>query len=226
VDEFVIILVVMFLGVILDLIKKAQRKKQPPPLAAEQEEMEAGDEPVLARNIQDLIAEELGLNLERRPSVQRPPEPEPERKRLEEASSEWARTRQPAAQSEPQRQPVRAADRTAETLARRRGAPAKRRSPDLKERGHNLKRREPAEALSLERPRRPEDHDRFHERYNVPQPVTTHSEFHARYMAQEAAVTARRPRGPLLPDRPGWTAVQKAIIWAEIIGPPKGLSEE
>jgi hypothetical protein len=45
-------------------------------------------------------------------------------------------------------------------------------------------------------------------------------------MAQEAAVTARRPRGPLLPDRPGWTAVQKAIIWAEIIGPPKGLSEE
>jgi hypothetical protein len=209
VDEFVIILVVMFLGVILDLIKKAQRKKQPPPSAAEQEEMEAGDEPVLARNIQDLIAEELGLNLERRPSVQRPPEPEPERKRLEEASSEWTRTRQPAAQSEPQRQPVRAADRTAETLARRRG-----------------KRREPAEALSLERPRRPEDHDRFHERYNVPQPVTSHSEFHERYMAQEAAVTARRPQGPLLPDRPGWTATQKAIIWAEIIGPPKCLAEE
>ena len=41
------------------------------------------------------------------------------------------------------------------------------------------------------------------------------------------AVTTRvRHGGPArLPDLPGWTQMQKAIVWSEIVGPPRGLSE-
>ena len=76
---------------------------------------------------------------------------------------------------------------------------------------------------SLERPRRTEDHERFHEQYGVPQPVSSHTEFHERYMNAEEPERRRRV-AVRLPDRPHWSAVQRAIVWAEVLGPPKGLS--
>jgi hypothetical protein len=81
---------------------------------------------------------------------------------------------------------------------------------------------ERGEPVTLERPRRPEDHHRFHERYDVPKPVASHSDFHDRYMTAKARPARRRAKAKL-PDRPEWGAMQRAIIWAEILGPPKGL---
>ena len=67
---------------------------------------------------------------------------------------------------------------------------------------------ERGEPVSLERPRSPEDHERFHDRY-----------------MGRAVVPAVRQRRGRLPERWDWSAAQKAIIWAEILGPPKGLED-
>ncbi len=64
--------------------------------------------------------------------------------------------------------------------------------------------------VSLERARSPEDHERFHELY------------------LERATKRRRrggTRGARLPNRDEWSPVHRAIVWSEIIGPPKGLIE-
>lgn len=82
--------------------------------------------------------------------------------------------------------------------------------------------RQIGEPTTLERPREPADHERFHERYSVPQPVATHDDFHRRYVVPPRHRPARERRARL-PQEPGWSEVQRAIVWAEVIGPPKGL---
>jgi hypothetical protein len=251
VDQFLtLIIFFIVIGVVERLLKAAQKAKEGAPAQREAQPHDEGAIEQLPANLQDLIAEELGINLERRPRIVEPPEPAPPSsaraapaphpgRRL--PPSEHPGRRQPPARhpgqfvppapivrervirypgprrEEADRGAESAGDRAAavarrrrEDLARRRAAPARRplrepeRPPSLEERAI-MERGEP---VSLERPRRPEDHERFHERYR----------------AKEAGPLVRRRRGPL-PDRGDWSAAQKAIIWAEILGPPKGLED-
>lgn len=237
-DEVIFILALMFLGVILDLIKKAQKKGAPPP-ASDDERLEAETElRDVGRDIQDLIAEELGINLERRPRVQQLPQGRPQ------APAEEHRPRiMPAAPAEsaaviyPKRKERKRGslaesgrdlpgDRRRAAIQQRRDARAQ--SPQaeptvplsLEERAL-LERGEP---ISLETERRPEDHDRFHTRFGVPEPVSSHQEFHDRYVSEKGRPPAARRS--VLPESKYWSFAQKAIVWGEILGPPKGLIEE
>lgn len=79
-------------------------------------------------------------------------------------------------------------------------------------------------ARTLERPRRPEDHDRFHERYGVPRPVASHREFHRRYVEPLRGITGRR-RQPRLPKFGGRTRLQRMVIWSEVLGRPRAWDE-
>lgn len=248
---FVVLLIILSL---LEKVLRGQKGKKegppPPPGASGWEgtdaEQDAGE--ASSASLRELLAEELGLNLERKPSVRRLPE-------------------SPTAQTGPDyRTPASVVDRVAgapPTRGRESAGPPEiervihyptphrsegRLEPaDAPEWGHRIaderkraaslrKRRSPfrsptragrsaverGEPISLERPRRPEDHQRFHDRYDVPQPVRSHEEYHARYMEPRKRTEARRA-GVSLPDNPEWSAVQRAIIWSEIVGPPKGL---
>ncbi len=239
-DEVVFILVLMFLGVIFDLIKKAQKKGAPPPVSEEEQlEAEARMQD-LGKDIQDLIAEELGLNLERRPRIQTPPGEEAGPRSTEGTQEEQRRHR--VAPARPTKTPEVRYPKPAEL---KRGELAKRgrELPGDRRRAAVQKRREPTptaplaelsleeraiaergEPVSLETERRPEDHEGFHRRYAVPKPVDSHREFHDRYVSTPAA-SREQPRS-VLPDRKNWSAAQKAIVWAEILGPPKGLADE
>jgi hypothetical protein len=216
VEQFLtLIIFFIVIGLVERVLKAAQKSKAEPPAQREvQDEEESGLEE-LPSGLQDLIAEELGINLERRPRIEGPPEPAPPAPPRGERAGYRPSPRREALQ----RGRERAGDRAAalararrEAAAQRRRAPALTREPlrqaeapmSLEERAM-LERGEP---VSLERPRTPEDHERFHERY----------------MEQAAAPDVRRRRGRL-PERPNWNAVQKAIVWAEILGPPKGLED-
>lgn len=228
-DDFIWFVIIIFGASIFQRMMKSARKKQQqqhPTLeheAGEYEgEGEGEGESRLERapmSFQEMLAEQLGLNLERRPQVLPPPEPpEPE-----------TPTATPTAQS--------SAERAGEYAQRRREAVSRRaderrragqlpsRRTDLPERVSLEERaiRERGAPKTLERPRRPEDHERFHERYDVPKPVSSHAEFHKRYVDEPETVTGKR-KGFRLPDRPEWSAVKRAIVWAEVLGPPKGLS--
>jgi hypothetical protein len=258
VDEIIGFAILLIIASMLERFFKAQKAKrqqqEPPEAEWEASGEEAGEVGQQPASLQELIAEELGLNLERRPKVERQPEPPPARPGAGPQAARPGAGPQPARpgpaaagppvrrseaapkvervvyyptlrETERERQVTAAAERAAlEAEERRSSVPARRREAPLRRRPLRdekaaIERRHPD---SLERPRRPEDHDRFHERYGVPEPVSSHTEFHERYMQPTRRVVARRPKSPL-PDRPDWSPAQKAIIWSEILGRPKGM---
>lgn len=212
-------------------VRAARQKQAPPPSEQGEWEEEAEEEEraeAKVTSLQDLIAEQLGINLERRPTVQRLPDTEdaPEFSSTAAAarSQPAARERRDAAARERRSAAARergpAADREPGAVVAQRRAAEVQRAPSPEKRGIRQQR----EALSLERPRRPEDHVDFHERYAVPEPVATHEGFHERYMKAEPWGKAARVRGGVrLPDRAGWSAIQRAMVWVEVLGKPKGL---
>jgi len=244
VDDIGTIIIVVFfilIGVLERVLKGAQKGKAPPG-AAEPEPEDVDALEGMPANLQELIAEELGINLERRPKVRQLPEPAPpSTARVERGHPASRQAPRPAVpgpvprvsypkhqEDLPDSDRESAGDRALAAVQQRRERLPRRRRPELTRRREDFSRRplrEPdEEAVSLERPRRPEDHERFHGRYGVPKPVESHSDFHRRYVEEQPGRPTRRPR-TLLPERADWSAAQKAIIWAEILGPPKGLDE-
>jgi hypothetical protein len=273
VDEFLtLIIFFIVIGVVERVLKAAQKAKGERPTQRQTQPRDEGAIEGLPASLQDLIAEELGINLERKPRIEGPPEPAPPATTRAAPAAHPGRGAPPSAhpgrgappsahpgrgappsehpsrgqppavhpaqsappvpvsrerlvhypgarREEPERGRERAGDRGAAiTRARREVAAQRRRGPALvrrplrePEQTPSLEERamlERGEAVSLEQPRRPEDHKRFHDLY----------------MVEEAGPGVRRRRGPL-PDRSDWSAAQKAIIWAEILGPPKGLGD-
>ncbi len=273
-DEFLtLIIFFIVIGVVERVLKAAQKAKGEAPTQRKTQPRDEGALEGLPAGLQDLIAEELGINLERKPRIEGPAEAAPPSTARAGPAGHPAGGAPPSAhpahrapppvhpaQAAPPappappapvgREPVvypgsrrevpdrgreRAGERGAAiTRARREVAAQRRRGPALTRRP--LRELEPppsleeraimerGEAVSLERPRRPEDHERFHDRYDVTKPVASHAEFHERYVDERAEPGRRRRRGPL-PDRADWSAAQKAIIWADILGPPKGLED-
>jgi hypothetical protein len=228
-DAFVAFIILLIVISVLEKVLKAgkQKGKGAPPPPEVQGEVDNGQ--LLPKNLGDLIAEELGFNLERRPTVQQLPEsPTASATTRPEVEAQW--------ETFGVSERGAAADQTRVERARRRrrARPVRQRPPPPAERSPwelegeqpvSLEERaigERGEPISLERDRLPEDHDRFHDRYSVPQPVATHQEFHDRYVTRRPWAAKRR-RAIRLPDRRYWSNVQRAIIWAEVLGPPKGL---
>ncbi|KPK79360.1 MAG: hypothetical protein AMS25_12975 [Gemmatimonas sp. SM23_52] len=186
-DQFITLLILFILIGLVDKFLKAARKAKPPvPPEAEREADEGTAVEGLPRALQDLIAEELGLDMERRPRVGPPARPA--------APADAARTRVP---SRPRRPREVQAQRPRESVP-----------PEEAISLEELGMRERGAPVSLEAPRRPEERERLSDRYVGPE----------------------RPRGPRwlhvrLPEPPGWSAAQKAIVWAELLGPPKGLAD-
>jgi hypothetical protein len=242
VDEFLtLIIFFIVIGVVERVLRAARKAKGEPPIQREAQPHDEGAIEGLPASLQDLIAEELGINLERKPRIEGPPEPLPPPTARAAPAEHPGRRLPPSAhpapppvplsrervvqhpsarREEPERGRERAGDRIAalararrEATARRRRGPAPTRRPlHEPERPPSLEERailERGEPVSIERPRRPEDHERFHDRY----------------MGEEAGPAVRRRRRGPLPDRWDWSAAQKAIIWAEILGPPKGLED-
>jgi hypothetical protein len=234
VDDYIwLFLLIIGASLFQRFVKAARQKQAPPP--SEQGEWEEAEEERTERAVtsfQDLIAEQLGVNLERRPTVQRLPDTVqrfPDTEDVPEFSSTAhaarsqpvARERRDAAALERRAASAREREAAAErepgaVVARRRAAHVQR-APTAEEHGIR-QRREP---ISLERPRRPEDHVDF-ERRAVPEPVTARGGLRAKYMKAEPRKAARG-RGVRLPDRAGWSAVQMAMVWVEVLGKPKGL---
>lgn len=245
-DEFLtLIIFFIVIGVVERVLRAAQKAKGEPPTQREAPEHDEGAIEGLPAGLQDLIAEELGINLERKPRIEGRPEPLPPPTARAAPVEQPARRPPPAPhpaqlappappsrervvrypgarREEPERGRERAGDRGAalvrarrEATARRRRGPATARRPlHEPERPPSLEERailERGEPVSLERPRRPEDNEAFRDRY-------------MREEAGPAVPAVRRRRGPL-PERWDWSAAQKAIIWAEILGPPKGLED-
>lgn len=258
-DQVIGIVVLLIIFGLLDKVLKGQRRKtQRPPPAGEDWEATDEERDALEKrsvSLRELLAEELGLNLERRPTVTRLPgtgsaegpggDVEPASLGDRAAAAPPTGGREPDASREigrtvyypTLRRPERVAPRGGAAAAgpgaasALRAAEARKQALSMRRRGGTMRARRPdddrlpvrpSEAVSLERPRRPGDHQRFHERYAVPQPVRTHEEFHTRYVDSTSRPEARRA-GPALPDDPKWSAVQRAIVWSEIIGPPRGL---
>jgi hypothetical protein len=246
---FVVLLLILSL---LERVLRGQKGKTRRPPAAEDGWEATGEERDTLEgrgiSLRDLLAEELGLNLERTPTVRRPPETPsggadsapasqvdraaaaPPIQRPESAAPPdiervdyYPTPRRPKRKLGPAGPAAAAALRTAEARklksSIRRGGSAVRPRRTGDER---LPVRR-AQAASLERPRRPEDHQLFHDRYGVPQPVSSHEEYHERYVDSPPRKQTRRGR-VALPDDPQWSAVQRAIVWSEVLGPPKGLA--
>ncbi|UCC74872.1 MAG: hypothetical protein JSV86_10085 [Gemmatimonadota bacterium] len=241
-DEFItLIIFFVVIGLLERILRAAQKGKVERPTEGE---MQAGDREAIEEmpaSLQELIAEELGINLERKPKVKGLPEP-PAAPQARSAPAEHPARRQPPAPAVQRgREPTvfypspaaKAPAERLESAGDRGAAVARRRREEVRrplraelgrpraapireplrdaERGLSLEERailERGAPQSVERPRRPEDHQRFHERY----------------MEEPPRPAARRSRVPL-PEREDWSPAQKAIIWAEILGPPKGLDE-
>ncbi len=239
-DSFITLLVFFLLiGLLERLVKAASKKQQgsaPPP------EVEGPEEarPTPA-TLQDLIAEQLGINLERRPQVRELPDAKAERAdRTRVATRRPERRTVTEARPGPQRRPEvtypRPSPRSARgaTAAERRGAAARERHAttlgkreDEPVRVISLEERaalQRDEAVSLEAPRRPEDHRRFHERYAIPESPSGRGKLSASAASEPVPSTGRRRRGRL-PERADWSAAARAIVWSEILGPPKGLTD-
>ncbi len=229
-DSLIAVLIFFLLIGLLEKVLKAASKKQhgsvpPPETRTEAELEEAQGAPT---TLQDLIAEELGISLERRPRVRELPGPKAEpADRTRAATVPPGRRPVPESRREvilpqPQRPGARrrpsAAERSAAAVAERDEEPV--RVISLEERAA-LERRE---AASLEVPRRPEDHRRFHERYGVPESPRARRALRAPDVSAPTEVTGRR-RGGRLPEQANWSAVKRAIVWSEILGPPKGLRD-
>ncbi len=228
-DSFIAILILFLLiGLLEKVLKgasaKQQRRAPPPDQELSGDELQpTGRGPV---SLHEIIAEELGISLERRPRVRELPEPTAEARDAHPA----ARGREGAPSEVSARDVVyprprpSGAERGAGVADRRRRAATQRERPREPERYVSLEERailERGEPVSSERPRRPEDHWAFHERYRVAEPVRSLREFDERYV--DSAARPRRRSAVRLPARDSWSAAEKAIVWAEVLGPPKGL---
>lgn len=238
-DSFIAILIFFLLIGLLEKVLKAASKKQqgaaPPPEAEGTEEARGAPS-----SLQDLIAEQLGISLERRPRVRELPEakaepaertrvaPPPPKRRPVPEERPYSEGRREVAYPRPSPSGSRrttAGERGLAAARERRAALAKRedepvRVISLEERA--ALRRD--EAASLEVPRRPEDHRRFHERYGIPESPRGRGKLGAPGVSEPMRLTGRRRRGRL-PERAHWSAAARAIVWSEILGPPKGLTD-
>lgn len=210
-SEFVLLLLLFVVIGLLERFMKASSKaakqsKAEAPSGGEWEPEERESTWSVPAELQDLIAEELGLGLERRPRVRRAPGGEVASLPGEAAASAGAGARGSA------------------VAARRRQEVARRREESLR------RMRETGDVpatrpwTSLERPRRPELHERSGDHYAVPAALDSPEKFRVRY-GEAKARPARRRRRVLLPEGPHWSSAQKAIVWAEVLGPPKALVE-
>ncbi len=235
--EELVKLVVFFLiaaGVLQGFLRKNRGRggqvepPAPPPEGDWDYDYDEDDAPVeRPSTLEALIREELGINLERRPRVQRrlrveapqtTPTSEPGPGRVAPRLIPRPTQLPPATIVDPgrRREAQRSVQRRTLTLAEPAAAGE---ATSLDEWGI----RERGEAVSLEVPRAPDAHQRFHARYDVPQPPGSHEEFHRRYV--DPALLPRRRRSTMrLPNSPRWSPVQKAIVWADILGPPRGLT--
>ncbi len=229
-DSFITLIIFFLLIGLLERVLKAASKKQqgaaPPP------EIEGAEEGRAApTNLQDLIAEELGISLERRPRVRQLPEA-----KAEPADRTRVATRPPERRPAPEtrREVVlprpgtgrpSAAERGKHAARERRAVVVQREEEPVRvislEEQAALQRGEP---MSLEVPRRPEDHQRFHERYAIPDLTRARGKLGEPGVSEPMRVTPRRRRGRL-PERAHWSAAARAIVWSEILGPPKGLRD-
>ncbi len=228
-DDFIWFLIIIAGASIFQRMMRSARKKQQEQQSTSEHEAgeyegegEGEGEGRLERapmSFQEMLAEQLGLKLERGPQVLPPPEP-PEAEAPTATATAQSSAERAAEYAQRRRE---AASRRADE--RRRASPLPSRRTDLPERVSLEERaiRERGAPETLERPRRPEDHERFHERYDVPKPLSSDTELRKRYVDEPETVRRKR-KGPTLPDRLEWSAVKRAIVWAEVLGPPKGLS--
>lgn len=226
-NEFIgFILLIIAISVIDRVMKAFKAGQRSPPVDVESEEEPLflerdveveqleGGEGRLDSDLERLIAEELGLRPRRREPAEpstAPREPPP---RLQPSGEGRGGTLQRSAPSRPL--PVPAGPRRTVVL------PTPR--PELETGVGRERVPRPIERRVPQRPPRTE-----------PRPAV--EEFELAAPAPAGAWTKRRPvrrsvaarvrhKGPArLPDLPGWTQMQKAIVWAEIVGPPRGLSE-
>ncbi len=213
-NEFIgFILLIIAISVMDRVMKafKAGKRMPPPPVDAESEEEPLflerdveieqleGGEGRLDSDLERLIAEELGLRPRRRqPAEPRtaPREPPP---RLQ-PSGEGGGTLQRSAPSRPLAVPV--GPRRTVVLPTPR--PIERRVPQ------RPPRTEPRPAV---------------EEVALAAPAPPRASTKRRPVRRSVAPRVRHQGPARLPDLPGWTQMQKAIVWAEIVGPPRGLSE-
>ncbi len=227
-DEFITLVIIFILIGLVDKFLKAVRKAKAPPPEVEPEAEERAAIEGLPRSLQDLIAQELGLDLERRPKVEPPAQPgaapadaawtavpAPPRRPREVRVERPRESRPPTVvhpgerEAERERRRQRALDRAG--AAPERMAVLARREPAPPEEAISLEElgmRERGAPVSLEVLQRPEERERLRDRYARPE-----------------RIRARRRRHVQLPEPPGWSAAQKAIVWAELLGPPKGLTD-
>jgi hypothetical protein len=235
-DSFIFIVIIMVVLTLLERLMKAGRAGKPPgapPDGPDREEQGERHERI-PRDLQELIAEQLGIKVERPPAEEKPVGITTERHELESSPAAPQARRRVGPRSEapnhraerhmPQATVSRQAPSTTTPIGRTRtvvypSTPAARPRPiprpvEVTPAGAVISLEEQAamergEPVSLERPRTPEQHERFHDLYvDRGDPIST----------------GRRPR-PILPDRAGWTAVHRAVVWSEILGPPRGLVE-
>ncbi len=214
-NEFIGFILLIIAISVMDRVMKAFKagKRMPtPPVDAESEEEPLflerdveieqleGGEGRLDSDLERLIAEELGLRPRRRqPAEPRtaPREPPP---RLQPSGEGRGGTLQRSAPSRPL--PVPAGPRRTVVLPTPR--PIERRVPQ------RPPRTEPRPAV---------------EEVALAAPAPARARAKRRPVRRSVAARVQR-RGPArLPNLPGWTQMQKAIVWAEIVGPPRGLSE-
>lgn len=186
-EEFIGIIILFLLLPLIQRVLKGRAKGQLPPSEYEEElqpaayvpESEPG--PSLETDLEQLIAEELGLKTRRSPS---------QRQAAAEAADIFREERL-APPPPPPTFPQRQRQRLPAEVDRVRGVAYPGRPPEPPE---------PPEPETIAEP--------------IFQPI------------RAQAKPERRRRGvSLLPDSAGWSPIKKAIVWSEILGPPKALSE-
>ena len=180
-EEFIGILILLIVLPLIQRVLRGRAQRQLPPSEYEEELQPAADVlenapgPSLETDLEQLIAEELGLKPRRSPS---------QRQAAAEAA-DISREERLAPPPPPPTFPQRQRQRLPAEVDRVRG---------------------------VAYPGRP------------PEPETIAEPIFQPIRAQ--AKPERRRRGvSLLPDSAGWSPIKKAIVWSEILGPPKALSE-
>lgn len=211
-NEFIgFILLIIAISVMDRVMKafKAGKRMPPPPVDAESEEEPLflerdveieqleGGEGRLDSDLERLIAEELGLRPRRRQPAEPRTAPREPPPRLQPSGGG---TFQQSASSRPP--PVPAGPRRTVVLPTPR--PIERRVPQ------RPPRTEPRPAV---------------EEVALAAPAPPRASTKRRPVRRSVAPRVRHQGPARLPDLPGWTQMQKAIVWAEIVGPPRGLSE-
>lgn len=224
--EWLVELVILFviLGLLNRLLSGATRGSKPPSRPVPGEAAGEGAPRGEYTAIEEWLARQMGIELER-----------PGRKLEGQRGSKVGQAAEPA-RAEGMQRPVRRPP-PQERRGRRGAIASKLEQPEpgvvsleelaARERGQpvSLERRgleERGAAISMETSRLPADHDRFHERYGIPEPPATHEEFERRYVERggRAGVATEAAHLPALPNR---TQLQRAVIWSEILGPPRAL---